>query len=141
MELDVRDIMNNVSEYMNKEIEINGWVRNNRKQKEFGFIDFYDGTHFKTVQVVYDNKLDNFEAIGKLRVGSSINVKGILVESPKEGQEFELSATSVTLLGDSPEDYPIQPKRHTREFLREQAYLRPRTKLFQAVFKVVILNI
>ena len=136
MNLDVRDIMNNVSEYMKKDVELNGWVRNNRKQKEFGFIDFYDGTHFKTVQVVYDKTIENFESIGKLRVGSSINVKGTLVESPKEGQEFEIIATSVTLLGDSPEDYPIQPKRHTREFLREQAYLRPRTNLFQAVFRV-----
>ena len=136
MKKDLVDISKNPEEYLNKEVIIEGWVRNHRKQKEFGFIDFSDGTQFKTLQVVYDNKLNNFDDIQKIRVGSAVAVEGMLVESPKEGQLFELQATRVELLGDSPENYPIQPKRHTREFLREVAYLRPRTNLFQAVFRV-----
>jgi len=121
--------------YLNKEIEINGWVRNNRSQSHFGFIDLYDGTCFKTVQVVYEENLSNFNEIGKILVGSSIQVKGTVVESNGK-QAFEIKATNIQLLGKSDETYPIQPKRHTREFLREVAYLRPRTALFQAVFRV-----
>ncbi len=136
MKKDLVDITKNPKEYLNREVTVQGWVRNHRKQKEFGFIDFSDGTQFKTLQVVYDNKLENFDDIQKIRVGSAIEVTGDLVDSPKEGQLFELQAKNVNLLGDSPENYPIQPKRHTREFLREVAYLRPRTNLFQAVFRV-----
>lgn len=131
--MDLKDIF--VSDYLNKEIELNGWIRNHRKQKEFGFIDFNDGTYFTNLQIVYDDKLKNFKDISKLLVGCAINVKGTLV--PSEGkQDFELKANEITLLGDCTEEYPIQPKRHTREFLREQAYLRPRTNLFNAVFRV-----
>ena len=136
MKMDLVKIYKNTSEYLNKQITVEGWVRNHRKQKEFGFIDFSDGTCFKTLQVVYDNKLSNFDDIQKIRVGSAVSVTGTLIESPKEGQPFELQVESLELLGDSPENYPIQPKRHTREFLREQAYLRPRTNLFQAVFRI-----
>ena len=136
MKKDLVEIYRDYEKFLNKEVIIDGWVRNHRKQKEFGFIDFADGTQFKTLQVVYDNKLDKFDDIQKIRVGSAIEVKGVLVKSPKEGQLFELQAQEVTLLGDAPEDYPIQPKRHTREFLREMAYLRPRTNLFQAVFRI-----
>lgn len=136
MKKDLVEIYRDYENFLDKEVIIDGWVRNHRKQKEFGFIDFADGTQFKTLQVVYDNKLDKFDDIQKIRVGSAIEVKGILVKSPKEGQLFELQAKEVTLLGDAPEDYPIQPKRHTREFLREMAYLRPRTNLFQAVFRI-----
>ncbi len=131
-----KELFNKIKKYMNKEICLEGWIRNHRKQKEFGFIDFSDGTSFKHVQIVYDNKLKDFDNIQKMRVGSSIKVKGKVVESPKEGQEFEIQASSIELLGDCPEDYPIQPKKHSREFLREQAYLRPRTNLFQAVFRI-----
>lgn len=136
MKKDLVEIYRDYESFLNKEVIIDGWVRNHRKQKEFGFIDFADGTQFKTLQVVYDNKLDKFDDIQKIRVGSAIEVKGVLVKSPKEGQLFELQANDITLLGDAPEDYPIQPKRHTREFLREMAYLRPRTNLFQAVFRI-----
>ena len=134
--LDLRDIFQNEKEYLNQEVTVQGWIRNHRKQKEFGFIDFSDGTHHTHLQIVYDNKLDNFDEIQKFLVGCAITVKGILVESPKEGQPLEMQAKEVILEGDCPEDYPIQPKRHTREFLREQAYLRPRTNLFSAVFRV-----
>ena len=132
----VKDLFDKKNDLLDSEVRISGWVRNHRKQKEFGFIDFSDGTCFKHVQVVYDNKLDNFDDIQKIHVGSSIEVVGKLVKSINEQQEFEIQASSITLLGDCPEDYPIQPKRHTREFLREQAYLRPRTNLFQAVFRI-----
>ena len=119
-----------------KEIEVSGWIRNHRKQKEFGFIDFSDGTCFKHLQIVYDNKLKEFEEILKIKNGSSIEVTGEIVSSVGSGQTIELRATNVKLLGDCPDEYPMQPKQHTKEFLREQAYLRPRTNLFQAVFRV-----
>ena len=123
--------------YINEKVEISGWVKNHRKQAHFGFIDLFDGTTFKTLQVVYEDNLIDFEEITKIKIGSAITVKGTLIKSPKEGQEFELSLESFILEGDCPDDYPLQAKgRPTREFLREIAYLRPRTNLFQAVFRV-----
>ena len=136
MSIDVYKLYEELDKHMGSEVTLQGWVRNHRKQKEFGFIDFNDGTCFKSVQVVYDNKLEGFEEIQKIGVGSAIEVVGKVIESPAKGQEFEVQAVKVLLLGSCPEDYPIQPKRHTREFLREQAYLRPRTNLFGAVFRV-----
>ena len=105
-------------------------------EKEFGFIDFSDGTCFKHLQVVYDNTNDNFLDIQKYHIGSAIKVKGILVKSEGKEQDIEVKAKDIILLGDCDEDYPMQPKRHTMEFLREQAYLRPRTNIFQAVFRI-----
>ena len=132
--LDVRDLFKN--DYVGKEITVNGWIRNHRKQKEFGFIDFNDGTFFENLQIVYDNSLKNFDDIQKLHIGSAITAKGVLVKSEGK-QDFELKASNIILLGDCPDDYPLQSKgRPTREFLREIAYLRPRTNLFKAVFKV-----
>ena len=136
MAIDAKELYEKIDEYMDSEVVLKGWIRNHRKQKEFGFIDFSDGTCFKHIQVVYDNKLKDFDTIAKYHVGCAIRVTGIVVKSPKESQPFELQAKSVELLGDCPEDYPIQPKKHSREFLREQAYLRPRTNLFQAVFRI-----
>lgn len=136
MKLDLKELFEKDNELLEKTVILNGWVRNHRKQKEFGFIDFYDGTCFKTLQIVYTNRLMNFEEISKIRIGSSIEVKGKLIKSIGSGQSIEVEAEDVTLLGDSPEDYPMQPKRHTREFLRSLAYLRPRVNLFQAVFRV-----
>ena len=136
MTLDLRDIFKNNKKYLNKKVTVQGWIRNHRKQKDFGFIDFSDGTHHTHLQIVYDNKIDNFDDITKLHIGSAITVTGKLVASPKEGQPVEMQADKIILEGDCDEDYPIQPKRHTREFLRENAYLRPRTNLFSAVFRV-----
>lgn len=137
MSLTVKELYQKVAEYGSKTIEISGWVRNNRAQKEFGFIDLNDGTFFETIQIVYeDQKLDNFKEIQKIRVGSSVSVKGVVVLTPELKQPFEIKATEVVLVGDSLENYPIQPKRHTREFLRENAHLRMRTNLFNAVFRV-----
>ena len=134
MKLDVKKIFD--EKLVGSVVTVEGWVRNHRKQKEFGFIDFSDGTCFKHLQIVYDDKLSTFEEITKIKNGSAISVTGKIVESEGKGQTLELKADSVTLLGDCPDDYPMQPKHHTREFLREQAYLRPRTNLFQAVFRV-----
>ena len=131
-----RELFEEYKKYLDKEVILEGWIKNHRKQKEFGFISFSDGTFFTPIQVVYENSLKDFDTIQKYHIGSSIKVTGKVVKSPKEGQEFEINATSIELLGDCPEDYPIQPKKHSREFLREQAYLRPRTNLFQAVFRV-----
>ena len=136
MVIDAKKLYEKIDEFMDKEVTLEGWIRNHRKQKEFGFIDFSDGTCFKHIQVVYDDKLSDFETIQKYHVGSAIKVIGKVVKSPKEGQPFEIQASGVILLGECPEDYPIQPKKHSREFLREVAHLRVRTNLFQAVFRV-----
>ena len=133
--MDLKDIIKDKEKYLDKEVSICGWIRNHRDQKTFGFIDFSDGTCQSHLQVVYDDKLSNFEDIKKLLVGCAIKVTGLICKS-KGNQDIEMQATSIELLGNCPEDYPIQPKRHTREFLREQAYLRPRTNLFQAVFRI-----
>lgn len=133
--MEIREILQDSKELLGKSIEVNGWIRNHRRQKEFGFIELSDGSYFKHLQIVYDNKLTNFVEINKYLVGSSIQVQGILNESAGN-EDFEIVAKEVKLLGSCPETYPIQPKRHTKEFLREQAYLRPRTNLFQAVFRI-----
>lgn len=133
--MDIKDLY--TKNYIEKQIKVSGWVRNHRKQAHFGFIDLSDGTTFKTLQIIYDDKLKDFEEITKIKIGSAITVEGKLIASPKENQEFELSLSKLTLEGDCPDDYPLQAKgRPTREFLREIAYLRPRTNLFKAVFKV-----
>ena len=134
--MDVKDLFNKIENYENKDVTLEGWVRNNRNQSNFGFIDFNDGTFFQNLQLVYGKELKDFESISKIRVGSAIRVKGTIVKSEGSGQSHEMKVKNVEVLGDSPEDYPIQPKRHTREFLREVAYLRPRTNLFNAVFRV-----
>ena len=134
--MDVKDLYEKVEEYLGKEVKLEGWIKNHRKQKDFGFIDFSDGTYFKHVQLVYASNLENFEEISKLHIGSAIEAIGTIVKSEGSGQDFEMKVENINLLGDCPEDYPIQPKRHTREFLREQGYLRPRVNLFQAVFRV-----
>ena len=134
--MDIKEIYEKKESLIGKEIEVSGWIRTHRKQKEFGFIDFADGTCFKHLQVVYDNTNDNFLDIQKYHIGSAIKVKGILVKSEGKEQDIEVKAKDVVLLGDCDEDYPMQPKRHTMEFLREQAYLRPRTNIFQAVFRI-----
>jgi len=133
--MDIKELYE--KDYIGKLVTVQGWVKNHRKQAHFGFIDLFDGTTFKTLQVVYDDNLENFEEITKIKLGSAIKVEGTLIKSPKEGQEFELTLNKFTLEGECPDDYPLQAKgRPTREFLREIAYLRPRTNLFQAVFRV-----
>ena len=124
-------------ESVNKDaVTVGGWVRSIRDSKTFGFIVLSDGTFFEPVQVVYDNTLPNFNEIGKYNVGSALVVEGKIVLTPDAKQPFEIHATSVTLEGASTPDYPLQKKRHTIEYLRTISHLRPRTNLFQAVFRV-----
>lgn len=134
--MDLKDLFIDSKKYINKEVTLSGWIRSNRDQKSFGFIDFSDGTCQEHLQVVYDESLSNFNKICKYSLGSAIEVSGMFIES-KGTQDYELKATSIKLLGDCPVDYPLQAKgRPTREYLRDIAYLRPRTNLFQAVFRV-----
>jgi asparaginyl-tRNA synthetase len=134
--MDLKELFEHPLDYLDQEILVQGWIRNHRKQKEFGFIDFSDGTTFTHLQIFYDKSSSDFENITRLHIGSAISVRGIFRKSSGNGQEYELFLKSFILEGDCSEDFPIQPKRHTREFLREVAYLRPRTNLFQAVFRV-----
>ncbi len=135
--MDLKDLMKKIEEYEGKEIKLEGWIKNHRKQKEFGFIDFNDGTCFETLQVVYDDSLTDFEEIQKLHIGSAVEINGKIISSEGGKQNYEMRLSSIKLLGDCPDDYPLQSKgRPTKEFLREIAYLRPRTNLFNNVFRV-----
>ena len=134
--MDLKQIFEQYERLANQEVTIEGWVRNHRDQKSFGFLMVADGTDFRVVQVVYDDALDGFEAIQKIKVGAAVEVEGTLVLTPELKQPFEIKAKNVREVGPSSEDYPIQPKRHTREFLRTHPHLRLRTNLFTAVFKV-----
>ena len=134
--ISVRELFKNTAAYAGKEVEIGGWVRNRRPSKQFGFIVLNDGTYFTPVQVVYNDTLENFQEISKINIGAALIVKGTLVETPDSKQPFEIQATAVTVEGASTGDYPLQPKRHTMEFLRTITHLRPRTNTFQAVFRV-----
>ena len=113
---------------------VQGWIRNHRKQKNIGFIEFFDGTALAAMQIVYDEQVEDFSGVQALRNGAAIEATGRLVEG-RNGVP-EMQAQTLTLMGDCTEDYPLQPKRHSLEFLRDIAYLRPRTRLFQAVFRV-----
>lgn len=134
--MDLKELLFNSDKYLEKEVCLLGWIRNHRKQKEYGFIEFSDGTCFKHLQLVYDNSLSSFDEIQKFHIGSTVSVKGILIKSLGSKQDVELKVLDISLLGDCPLDYPMQPKRHSMEFLRDQAYLRLRTNIFQAVFRV-----
>ncbi len=132
----ISDLFQNKEAYVGTTVTLNGWVRNHRKQKNMGFVDFYDGTIFNLLQLVYDaSDASMQEAASKLKVGCCAKVTGKAVISEFNGN-LEIELSDVEILGNCEEDYPIQPKRHSLEFLRENAYLRPRTRLFQAVFKV-----
>ena len=131
---DLREIAADPKAFEGQVVAVQGWVRNHRKQKNIGFMEFFDGTVLAPMQVVYDENVEGFAAVQAIRNGAAIRAAGKLVMSPK-GQ-LEMQAAEVVLEGDCSEDYPLQPKRHSLEFLREIAYLRPRTRLFQAVFRV-----
>ena len=131
----IKDLYKKYQTIFDKEVELYGWVKNHRKQSLFGFIDFYDGTCFKTVQLIYDEASD-FKRISELKIGSSIKVIGKVIKSEGTKQEFEIKVKDIELIGDSSIDYPIQPKKHSLEYLREQQHLRMRTSTFQAVFRI-----
>ena len=133
----VRSIYECPEDYSGKEVTLGGWVRNLRDSKAFGFIDLNDGSCFKSVQVVFEReKIANYDEIAHQNVGAALVIKGIVELTPAMKQPFEIKATAIEVEGTSTPEYPLQPKRHTVEFLREQAYLRPRTNLFSAVFRV-----
>ena len=131
---DLRDIAAQEKALLGQTVTVQGWIRNHRKQKNIGFIEFFDGTALAAMQIVYDEQVEDFSGVQALRNGAAIEATGRLVEG-RNGVP-EMQAQTLTLMGDCTEDYPLQPKRHSLEFLRDIAYLRPRTRLFQAVFRV-----
>ena len=132
--LDLRDVAAKGAALEGQIVTVEGWVRNHRKQKSIGFIEFFDGTVLTPMQIVYDDKVKDFAAVQAIRNGAAVRATGKLV--PGRNGALEMQAEEIILEGDCTEDYPLQPKRHTLEFLRDIAYLRPRTRLFQAVFRV-----
>ena len=136
-EILLRELFRNTDKYQDKEITVRGWIRNNRSSNKFGFIELNDGSFFKSVQVVYEEEfIDNFEEISKAYVASALNVRGVVTLTPGAKQPFEIKAKEITVEATSTPDYPLQPKRHTMEFLREIAHLRPRSNTFAAVFRI-----
>lgn len=134
--MDIRELYKSYKEFDGKTVEVQAWIKNLRAQKEFGFIEINDGSFFNSVQVVYDNALENFERVSKLYLSASIRVKGKLVLTPNNKQAFEIKAEEIEVLGDSTADYPLQNKRHSMEFLRSIAHLRPRANLFRAAYRI-----
>jgi asparaginyl-tRNA synthetase len=133
----VRDIFARAEDYSDKTITVGGWARSIRDSKQFGFIDLNDGSSFKGIQIVFErSKIENYDEVASQNVGASFVITGTLVLTPGNKQPFELKADTILVEGTSTSDYPLQKKRHSVEFLREQAYLRPRTNLFSAVFRV-----
>lgn len=136
-DIQLRELHRNTAAYADKEVVVRGWVRTNRSSNKFGFIELNDGTFFKSVQVVYEaDKISNFDEVAKAPIASAWLVRGTLVLTPEAKQSFEIKAEEVTLEADSAADYPLQKKRHSMEFLREIAHLRPRSNTFSAVFRV-----
>ncbi len=133
---DIRDLYRDREKFTGETVTVGGWIRSIRDSKTFGFIVVNDGTFFEPLQIVYSDKLPNFEQISKLNVGSAIIVKGTIVATPEAKQPFEMQADEVMVEGASTADYPLQKKRHSFEYLRTISHLRPRTNTFQAVFRV-----
>lgn len=132
----IKLLFRDINNYRDKEIKVSGWIRTIRISKNFGFIEINDGSFFKNLQVVIDDNLDNYTKISRLNVGAAITVKGNLVLTPEAKQPFELKAMAVEIEGESSPEYPLQKKRHSFEYLRSIAHLRPRTNTFSAVFRI-----
>ena len=132
----VKELFKSPEQYLDKQITIGGWVRSIRDSKTFGFIVINDGSFFEPIQVVYHDTMSNFEEISKQNVGAAFIVRGTLVATPNAKQPFEIQAESIEVEGSSTPEYPLQKKRHTLEYLRSISHLRPRTNMFQAVFRV-----
>ena len=136
-DIELRQIFTDTAQYVDKEITVKGWVRTNRSSNKFGFVEINDGTYFKSVQVVYEQEfIDNFEEISKAPVAAALCVTGTLTLTPEAKQPFEIKAARIEVEAWSDADYPLQKKRHSMEFLREIAHLRPRSNTFSAVFRV-----
>ncbi len=132
----IRDLYKDTAAYAGKKVTVCGWVKNIRDSRTFGFLVISDGTFFTPLQVVYHDTIENFAQVCKLNVGAAVIVRGTLVLTPDQRQPFEVQADSVEIEGASTPDYPLQPKKHTMEYLRTLTHLRPRTNTFQAVFRV-----
>ncbi len=133
---DIRDLYRNREQYIGREVTVGGWVRSNRDSRSFGFLVINDGTFFEPLQVVYGEKLSNFQELRRMNVGAALVIKGTVTATPEAKQPFELQASEVLVEGPSAADYPLQKKRHSFEYLRTISHLRPRTNTFQAVFRV-----
>ena len=134
--IEIKQLYRNKEEYIDKTVKVAGWIRTSRMSKNFGFIELNDGTFFKNMQIVIDEKLDNFKEVGKLPISTSLLVEGTLVATQNAKQPVEIQATKITVEGESDSSYPLQKKRHTVEYLRTIAHLRPRSNLFSAAFRV-----
>ena len=132
----IKELFRNSEKYYSQEIKVTGWIKTVRDSKTFGFIEINDGSFFKNLQIVFEDNLPNFQEICKLTISSSIEVTGIFTKTENAKQAFELKATSVKLVALSDSEYPLQKKRHSFEYLRTIAHLRPRTNTFNAVFRV-----
>lgn len=136
-DVEIKSLYRSSEVYADSEITVRGWVRTNRGSNKFGFIELNDGSFFKSVQVVYEAEfLDNFEEISKAPIAAALKVTGLFVLTPEAKQPFEIKAREVVIEAGSDSDYPLQKKRHSMEFLREIAHLRPRSNTFSAVFRV-----
>jgi asparaginyl-tRNA synthetase len=136
MQTSVKQIFRETEKFLDQDVAVNGWVRTVRSSNAFGFIELNDGSFFKSLQIVFDDKLPNFNEICKTTIGSAITVRGKLIKSPAKGQDFEIQAISVEVVGLADADYPLQKKKHSFEFLRTIAHLRSRSNTFSAVFRV-----
>lgn len=132
----VKEIYRGTDRFLNQKVELSGWVRTVRSSKAFGFIEVNDGSFFENIQVVFEESLENFTEIGKITLSSALRIQGTLVPTPGAKQPFELKAEHIEILSLAAADYPLQKKRHTFEYLRKIAHLRPRTNTFAAVFRV-----
>lgn len=133
----LKEIFADKEKFGGKKITVCGWVRTLRDSKAFGFVELNDGSCFKNLQIVFEReKIDNYDVVARQNVGASLVATGTLVLTPDAKQPFELKAESIEIEGTSSPDYPLQKKRHSLEYLREIAYLRPRTNTFGAVFRV-----
>ncbi|WBW49263.1 asparagine--tRNA ligase [Peptoniphilus equinus] len=136
MKLTIREVLKEYKKFIDQDIVIEGWIKTSRSSKNIGFIELTDGTSFSSLQIVYGDDLENFKDIEKYTISSSLTIEGKVVESPGKNQDIEIHATKITPICLSQSDYPLQKKRHTVEYLRTQAHFRPRTNLFNAVFRV-----
>jgi asparaginyl-tRNA synthetase len=132
----VKQLYRNSEEHLDRTVTVSGWVRTLRASNAFGFIEINDGSFLKNLQIVFDNTLSNFKEISKLNVSASVKVTGKLVATPQAKQPFEIQAQEVVIEGESTPEYPLQKKRHSFEYLREIAHLRPRSNTFSAVFRI-----
>ena len=136
-DIEIRELFRNKEKYGDQEVVVHGWVRGNRSSNQFGFLSINDGTFFTPLQVVYEaDSLANFTEISKVHLAAGVTVRGTLALTPEAKQPFEIKAKEIVVEADSQSDYPLQKKRHTMEFMREIAHLRPRSNTFSAVYRV-----